>query len=245
MMKFRITLFVLCFLGLHGFSSFNAPHNNLDEFEISNERLITNYINSQYESLIGEKPSFSLFEKGIKGFIKLTGEGEFENASIITLIDFRLPSTNKRLWVIDLKKREVLIHSVVAHGRNSGNLMAEKFSNTPESYQSSLGFYKTANIYQGKHGVSLRLDGLQKGLNDKAMERAIVIHGADYATEEFAQQNGRLGRSLGCPAVPNEIIEPLINTIANNQFLFIYSPNEIIDNYLEDISNISLESFDL
>ncbi len=244
-MKFRIAVLALCFIGVHGFSSFDGSDNRIAEVEISNERLISNYIISQYEFLVGEKPSLSLFEKGLKGFIKLTEEGEYENASVLTLIDFRLPSTEKRLWAIDLKKREVLIHSVVAHGRNSGNLMAERFSNTPESYQSSLGFYKTANVYQGKHGISLRLDGLQKGLNDNAMERAIVIHGADYASEEFAAQNGRLGRSLGCPAVPSEIIENLINTIANNQCLFIYFPNEIIDNYVADLSDISIDSFEL
>ena len=220
-MKFRIAVLALCFIGVHGFSSFDGSDNRIAEVEISNERLISNYIISQYEFLVGEKPSLSLFEKGLKGFIKLTEEGEYENASVLTLIDFRLPSTEKRLWAIDLKKREVLIHSVVAHGRNSGNLMAERFSNTPEFYQSSLGFYKTVNIYQGNHGISLRLDGLQKGLNDNAMERAIVMHGADYASEKFAAQNGRLERSLGCPAVPSEIIEPLINTTADNQCLFI------------------------
>jgi len=245
MKKIRIAILAVCFIGLHGFSSFNFSNANDDLLEISDEKLIFNFIYSQYESLIGEKPSFSLFEKGLKGFIKLKEEGNFENTSIITLIDFTKPSTDKRLWVIDLKKREVLIHSLVAHGRNSGDLMAVKFSNTPESFQSSLGFYKTANVYQGKHGLSLRLDGLQKGLNDKAMERAIVIHAADYATEQFAEQNGRLGRSLGCPAVPSEIIEPLINTIANNQFLFIYSPNEIIDNFVADLSEISFENLDL
>ena len=245
MKKFKIAILALSFFGLHGFSSFKISSASEDLIRPSDERLIINFIHNQYKSLVGEKPSFQLFEKGLKGFIKLKEAGNFENTSTITLIDFTKPSTDKRLWVIDLKKREVLIHTVVAHGRNSGNLMAEKFSNTPESYQSSLGFYKTANVYQGKHGISLRLDGLQEGLNDKAMERAIVIHGADYATEEFAEQNGRLGRSLGCPAVPNELIEPLINTIANNQCLFIYAPNEILDEYIADLSKITFEGLDL
>ena len=141
---------------------------------------------------------------------------------LLTVIDFTLPSTEKRLWVIDIDKKEIVLNTVVAHGRNSGELHAEKFSNSPESYQSSLGFYLTAETYQGKHGYSLRLDGLEKGFNDKARARAIVIHGADYAREEFAKATGRLGRSLGCPALPTELSAKVIDLIKNGSLIFIY-----------------------
>jgi hypothetical protein len=145
------------------------------------------------------------------------------------VIDFTLPSTEKRMWIIDLATQEILLNTVVSHGRNSGNLMAEKFSNRPESYQSSLGFYKTAETYHGKHGYSLRLDGLEKGFNDQARNRAIVIHGADYAREEVAKMSGRLGRSLGCPAVPSELSDEVIDLIKDGSLLFIYGNDQ---NYL-------------
>lgn len=141
---------------------------------------------------------------------------------LLTVIDFTLPSTEKRLWVIDVDKKEIVLNTVVAHGRNSGELHAEKFSNRPESYQSSLGFYLTAETYRGKHGYSLRLDGLEKGFNDQARARAIVIHGADYAREEFAKATGRLGRSLGCPALPTELSAKVIDLIKNGSLIFIY-----------------------
>jgi hypothetical protein len=151
------------------------------------------------------------------------------NKPLLTVIDFSLPSTEKRLWVIDVEKGEILLNTVVAHGRNTGELMAKNFSNTPESFQSSLGFYKTAETYQGKHGYSLRLDGLEKGFNDQARARAIVIHGAEYAREEFAKSTGRLGRSLGCPALPPELSAKVIDLIKEGSLLFIFGKDQ---NYL-------------
>lgn len=141
---------------------------------------------------------------------------------VLTVIDFTLPSTQRRLWIIDMDAQKILLHTVVAHGRNSGLLLAEKFSNRPESYQSSLGFFKTGETYQGKHGYSLRLDGLEKGINDQARNRAIVLHGADYAKEEFLKSAGRLGRSLGCPAVPTELATSIIQLIKDGTLLFVY-----------------------
>ena len=161
--------------------------------------------------------------------LAMEGWGKLENdlkSPILTVIDFSLPSTEKRLWVIDPSKGLILHHSVVAHGRNSGELLAKTFSNQPESFQSSLGFYKTAETYQGKHGYSLRLDGLEKGFNDQARNRAIVIHGADYAKEEFAKSTGRLGRSLGCPALPPELSAKVIDLIKDGSLLFIYGNDE-------------------
>ena len=168
-------------------------------------------------------PSKEVLELAMEGWEKLENDLK---SPILTVIDFSLPSTEKRLWVIDPAKGLILHHSVVAHGRNSGELLAKTFSNQPESFQSSLGFYKTAETYQGKHGYSLRLDGLEKGFNDQARNRAIVIHGADYAKEEFAKSTGRLGRSLGCPALPPELSSKVIDLIKDGSLLFIYGNDE-------------------
>jgi hypothetical protein len=188
-------------------------------------------INGMYDDLDGDKPPFDLFLKGVTGFAHLKSDGVYGDKNIISLIDFRIPSSDERMWIIDLNEGKVLLKTLVAHGRNSGELMAKSFSNKPESYQSSIGFYKTLKPYQGKHGLSLRLEGLQKGLNDKAHERAIVLHGADYVSETFAQQTGRLGRSLGCPAVPVNQTQEIINLIKEDNCLFIYFPNEQIDRF--------------
>ncbi len=172
-------------------------------------------------------PSKEVLQLAMEGWEKLENDLK---SPLLTVIDFSLPSTEKRLWVIDPAKGLILHHSVVAHGRNSGELLAKTFSNQPESFQSSLGFYKTAETYQGKHGYSLRLDGLEKGFNDQARNRAIVIHGADYAKEEFAKSTGRLGRSLGCPALPPELSAKVIDLIKEGSLLFIYGKD---DSYLQ------------
>lgn len=148
----------------------------------------------------------------------------YAKSHVVTLIDFSLPSTAKRLWAINLETGEVLLNTYVAHGRNSGDNEARQFSNIPESYQSSLGFFLTDQVYVGKHGNSMRLKGLEKDINDKAWDRAIVIHGADYATDGFIQKYGRLGRSFGCPAIPPEVTDKFINTVKGGSLLFIYHP---------------------
>lgn len=169
-------------------------------------------------------PSQESFKKALKGFWKMKEEGLLKK-DILTLVDFSLSSTARRLWVIDMKSNQVLLQTVVSHGRNSGGEFVEKFSNTLNSNMSSIGFYKTGETYIGKHGFSLRLDGLEKGYNDRARDRAIVMHGADYAAESLALKQGRLGRSLGCPAIPQSLKEQLINLIKDESCLFIYYPN--------------------
>ena len=144
------------------------------------------------------------FKSAYRGYKKLN-KG---NNPLLTLVDFSLPSTEKRMYVLDLAKKEVLFVSYVSHGRNSGENYATSFSNRDGSHQSSLGFYRTADTYNGGNGYSLRLDGLEKGINDKAMQRAIVIHGADYCSESVIKSTGRLGRSFGCPALPRELNKP-------------------------------------
>ena len=144
---------------------------------------------------------------------------------VLTLIDFTKPSTEKRLFVFDMKERKLLYSSVVAHGKNSGENYATSFSNAVGSYKSSLGFYLTGSTYRGKNGYSLLLDGLEKGINDCARERAIVVHGAAYANPSVCR-GGRLGRSFGCPALPQALTKPIINTIKGGSVLFIYANNK-------------------
>ena len=147
------------------------------------------------------------------------------DAERLAVIDYSLPSSEPRLWVFDLPRNELMFEELVSHGRGSGDAMATTFSNTPESYQSSLGLFRTMNTYYGRNGYSLRLEGLEAGVNDLAYQRAIVIHGADYVSESFIEQTGRLGRSHGCPAVRQEVTYPLIDSIKEEQYLFVYYPD--------------------
>lgn len=162
---------------------------------------------------------FDVFQAAYTGYKKLN----IQNNPLLTLIDFSLPSTEKRLYVLDLEKKEVLFVSYVSHGRNSGENYATSFSNRNGSYQSSLGFYRTGDTYFGGNGYSLLLDGLEEGINDQARSRAIVIHVADYCSEAAIRSSGRLGRSFGCPALPRELATPIINTIKGGSLLFIYA----------------------
>ena len=171
-----------------------------------------------------EFPPLRLLQTALAGYEILIKEQSVSRPEVITIIDFSLPSNKERLWVLDLIHGKVLFRCLVAHGRNSGELMAENFSNTPGSCASSPGFYTTGETYSGKHGLSLALDGLEKGINDKARDRAIVIHGADYVSADFIRKYGRLGRSLGCPAVPVELSKDIIQTIKGGSCLFIYVP---------------------
>jgi hypothetical protein len=181
-------------------------------------------------------PAKDLLLMSLNGFAKMIDEGTLQRTNLITVIDFSLPSTQKRLWVLDLENGETLFHTLVAHGKNTGELYAENFSNVSGSYTSSLGFYTTGDTYQGGHGLSLYLDGLESGINDNARERAIVMHGAEYATEDFIKENGRLGRSFGCPSIPPEVHEAIIQTIAGGTCLFIFANN---DSYINESSFVS------
>ncbi len=162
----------------------------------------------------------------VKGYEKLKELGRIGNMRYLTIADFSKPSSEERLFVIDMLLEQIVIKTLVAHGRNSGTLFANSFSNKNESHQSSLGFYLTGNAYVGKHGSSLELNGVEEGINDQAKNRAIVIHGADYVSNEFIKQQGYIGRSLGCPAVPNNKIMEIINTIQGASCMFIYAPNK-------------------
>ncbi len=172
----------------------------------------------------GKMPQYPLFKKALLGYYNLLAQGKVDNKDVLTIIDFSLPSDKKRLWIVDLEKKEVLHNDLVAHGRNTGNVTAESFSDIPNSHMSSLGFYVTGETYYGKHGFSLRLEGMETGFNKNAFARAIVVHGADYVSQEFIKKNGRLGRSYGCPAVSNDISNQVIHAIKGKSCMFIYAP---------------------
>ncbi|WP_033135977.1 murein L,D-transpeptidase catalytic domain family protein [Aeromonas finlandensis] len=142
--------------------------------------------------------------------------------SILTIIDYSKPSTQRRLFVIDMKRHKLLYHTWVSHGRNSGELEAERFSNQLNSRQSSLGVYRTAETYLGKHGYSLRLDGLTPGQNSNARKRAIVVHGATYASPTHLRKYDKLGRSWGCPALPQEQARAIIDTIKGGSVIYAH-----------------------
>tara|TARA_B100000700_G_scaffold309727_2_gene389293 strand:- start:7539 stop:8528 length:990 start_codon:yes stop_codon:yes gene_type:complete len=148
------------------------------------------------------------------------------DAKRLAVIDFSRSANEKRLWVFDLQQRRLLFKELVSHGQGTGQEYARAFSNTPDSHQSSLGLFRTKQSYTGSNGYSLRLEGLEPGINDRAYERAIVMHGADYVSEDFIAANGRLGRSWGCPAVPSDVARPLIDSLEDNQYLFAYYPNQ-------------------
>lgn len=149
-----------------------------------------------------------------------------EKPERLAVIDFSLPSSEERLWIFDLNTGELLLRDLVAHGRNSGNFESTAFSNIEGSYQSSIGLFKASESYYGKHGYSLRLDGLEPGINDLARQRAIVIHGADYVNEEWVNKYGRIGRSHGCPAVDNQIVRQVVDTLKGGQLVFKYYPDQ-------------------
>lgn len=218
---------LIAFVLLTSFS--NVPNKNLaTSFPVESVKPTVSRVVSVYNELSSNSftsPSFESFSIALEGFYKLKRNGQVTK-DILTLIDFSMSSNSKRLWVIDLTTNKVLFNSLVAHGKNTGEEFASYFSNKAESFQSSLGFYATAEVYNGKHGMSLKLDGLQKGLNDKARERAVVVHGADYVSESFIKNHKRLGRSQGCPALPVELNEKIINVIKDKSCLFIYHPSK-------------------
>lgn len=174
--------------------------------------------------------NYEVFSKALTGYENLKKAGLLtQDSHLLTICDFSMSSNMKRLWVIDLEDKKVLFNSLVAHGKNTGEEFATNFSNRESSLQSSLGFYITDATYQGDNGYSLKLLGMDKGFNDAAYRRAIVLHGADYVSDAFAAMHKRIGRSWGCPAVPRELTQSIINTIKGRNCLFIYYPDQ---NYL-------------
>jgi hypothetical protein len=181
--------------------------------------------------LAGDVPDQDVLDLALSGYNRAVAAGEIPPSSLLTIIDYSRPSTENRLFVADPATGDILHASLVAHGKNSGLNLATRFSNEPGSLLSSLGFFLTGESYHGRHGYSLRLHGLEPGINDNALERYIVIHGADYVSRKFAAEHGRLGRSWGCPALPVESTREVIDLIKDGTCVFIYGNDST---YLEN-----------
>jgi len=211
----------------------------------SSNELFSSHLNTIYAQARLEETGLSheVFKKALIGYYNLKRQQILSaQKAILTVIDFGKRSSQKRLWIIDLDNGKLLFNTLVAHGQGSGLDMATNFSNQPNSHQSSLGFYVTSDTYQGKHGLSMRLDGMDKGFNTNAKERAIVIHGADYVSQAFVDAQGRLGRSHGCPALPMELTKTIINVIKGQTCLFINgAADKYQSNYLDQ--NMAVANF--
>jgi hypothetical protein len=231
-----VLLTILClpvaFSGVHRSSDETSFPNHFGQVLSSNaekaEKESTSALALVYDSLNLDVMGLSseAFQYAVKGFEKLKQKGRLVNQNIISIVDFTKPSYQKRLFIIDLSRYKVLFNTYVAHGQNTGREWAKNFSNKPESFQSSLGFYVTSGTYMGKNGFSMQLQGQESGFNDNAGDRAIVMHGAPYVSEGYIKSMGFIGRSHGCPAVPEKLNKPIINTIKNGSCLFIYSDNK-------------------
>lgn len=213
---FLLTSVVIITLILTGCSQFGGFHKKSSVKDTLSEEKIRELYDET--GLSGTVP-FYIFLRAVAGCQKY----DFEKPGIITIIDFSKPSTENRFHVIDLNQKKLLYSTYTSHGVNTGENYAVDFSNVPGSRKSSSGFFKTAETYTGKHGYSLKLDGLEEGVNDNARKRYIVIHPADYVSEEFIKEHGRLGRSWGCPALPEEISEDIIDVIKEGSCLYAYS----------------------
>lgn len=221
-----VQILLLIFLsGLPNLSWDNAPIKKAIEVKVEEVDSFEDYVTTFYANLANTDLEFDVFKTALKGYLQLQKQDKLANKKYLTVIDFSKSSSKKRLFIIDTDTKKLVHESLVAHGRNSGLEFAQKFSNKANSHQSSLGFYTTAETYTGKHGYSLRLDGLEYS-NSNARRRAVVIHSADYASENFVKRNGRLGRSYGCPSLPKKGYTEIISKIKNGSCLFIYFPQK-------------------
>ncbi len=210
------------FILLSFIAKFGGPSYNLDFDNTSKESTKEDLWKVKLTDSLGiPEPAINY---AISGYLNLKQSNQLQNDSLIAIVDFSKPSVYKRFFILDIKNKKIIKNTLVAHGKNSGFHTAESFSNAVNSNQSSLGLYITQNTYFGKHGYSLRLQGVEKGLNDNAYKRAVVIHGADYVSDNFISRNGRIGRSFGCPALPPEDTQEVIDLIKNGTCLFIYHP---------------------
>ena len=197
--------------------------------------LFEQYVTTLYQTANLEQSglAFPVFEKAVTGFLNLKLANMLpEHSSVLTVVDFSKPSREKRMWIIDVLSKHLVLNTWVAHGQGSGEDMATQFSDINDSHQSSLGFYLTDNVYMGKHGRSLRLNGLDEGFNSTARARDIVVHGASYVSQKAIDEMGHLGRSFGCPAVSPKVRDEVINTIKGKTVLSTVMMPAILQNIL-------------
>lgn len=221
-----IVVIILVSIGIAGISWKAAEHPQSQQetiVKISKDSLYSQYITKLYQAIGLDRSGLNktVFEKALTGYYNMKYSGLLHDKSILTIADFDQNSINKRLYIIDVDQKKLVLNTWVAHGQNSGDDRTTSFSNDQDSNQSSLGFYLTGEIYTGKHGKSLKLDGMDQGFNSNARERSIVVHGADYVSQQSINQLGRLGRSQGCPAVPSNLANQVINSISDHTVLFI------------------------
>lgn len=186
---------------------------------ISEASIMYNYMSLQQVGL-----DQKAFEYAWRGYHNLLKKGMIRRGNVLSICDFSQPSDNKRMYVIDVRHKKLLYRTYVAHGQNSGAQYADSFSNEPDSYKSSLGFYVTNRTYYGRNGLSLRISGVDTGYNDLAGKRNIVLHGCSYVSLKYIHKYGSIGTSLGCPAIPNAMSPRIIRTVRNGTCLFIYHP---------------------
>ena len=210
---FRFLFFLVLIILTSCHTAFYALNKIRLDGKTLEDEIANNYENCSLEGIV----SYDIFKMAMIGFKNI----EPENKDILTIIDFSKLSTEKRFYLIDLRSEKLLINTWVAHGKNSGENEALDFSNIKDTKKSSPGFFVTAETYQGSNGYSLRIDGIEKHINNKARKRFIVIHGADYVSEVFINENGRLGRSWGCPAVPRELSNQIIDLIKEGTCIFV------------------------
>jgi hypothetical protein len=189
------------------------------------QQVFDNFAQGIYENLNDTALDYEVFVYGLKGYWLLKGRDKLQNDRYLTVVDFRKSANDERLFVIDLEAHRIVMKTYCAHGMNTGGEYAKHFSNIENSSQSSLGFYVTDVSYKGRNGYSLRLNGQERNYNSNARSRSVVMHGADYASEEFIKKNGRLGRSQGCTAIPPKLNREVIDLIKGKSCLFIYAPD--------------------
>jgi len=224
-------IFLFAFIGIFSLLSISLSNSAPGEKKInSSEEIISDVeyhqllLTSLYTDCeLTDKLDFDVFKSAMEGYNTI----DAPNKKLLSIIDYSKPSTEKRLFIIDVENRKLLYNTLVAHGKKSGYVNATKFSNKYGSHKSCLGFFRTGNSYYGKRGYSLQLEGLEKGINDNARQRGIVIHGANYVSERIANGNGVIGRSWGCPAVSKKLSKEIINLLKGGSLLYIYGDDEL------------------
>jgi len=241
LLKYVFSLIIYFIFSLSLFAEINFSN----DFKLSIKKKFSDMdIKLMYTELcLNDKVSFSCFNNAMHGLEKIEDLEIFDNSNnnLLVMVDYTKPSTEERLFIIDLRKKQLLISSLVTHGRGTGDLYATKFSNKNNSYSTSSGFYLTGNIYNGKHGESLELYGLEKGKNDNAKKRTIVMHSAYYANKAFVEKYGRLGRSKGCLVLPTDLNAKIINLISGGVVLYVHTNFD--ENKEYDFSKLLSKSF--